>query len=233
MTFEGGPLVAGNLEELQQFTHAGGVVHALAHLRENLFTRKHVKFRLAEIPGGHRRLCRSDRVDEVPERFEKRVGVVVARIGGVETGTPGPVNSLAVGERARGIGRTVDAVGADARRDDESKRETSCRRRQGELLIPTAAARAPHTDRRLAARDDAERAPGTCRGGDVADMPPGRLTRVADKRRIEHHRYPIVPASASAAPLMVSRRLPITCVTAPARRDRPASVFPALARPAA
>ena len=34
---ERGPLVARHLENLQQFAHAGGMVHPLAHERENLF----------------------------------------------------------------------------------------------------------------------------------------------------------------------------------------------------
>ena len=36
-------LVAGNLEDLKQLAHAGGMVHPLAHQRENLITRKHVE----------------------------------------------------------------------------------------------------------------------------------------------------------------------------------------------
>ena len=34
---ERGPIVARHLENLQQFAHAGGMVHPLAHERENLF----------------------------------------------------------------------------------------------------------------------------------------------------------------------------------------------------
>ena len=35
------PLVARDLEELQELAHAGRMVHAFAHQRENLITRKH------------------------------------------------------------------------------------------------------------------------------------------------------------------------------------------------
>ena len=35
------PLVARDLEDLQEFPHCGGVVHALAHERENLIARGH------------------------------------------------------------------------------------------------------------------------------------------------------------------------------------------------
>jgi hypothetical protein len=38
---EGGALFARNLEELQQLARAGRVVHPVAHLREDIFGRKH------------------------------------------------------------------------------------------------------------------------------------------------------------------------------------------------
>ena len=40
---ERGALVARNLQELEEFAHAGGMVHPLAHERENLVARKHVR----------------------------------------------------------------------------------------------------------------------------------------------------------------------------------------------
>ena len=48
------------LQVLEELAHAGGMMDTLAHQREHLITRKHLNFRLTELPAGRRRWCRSD-----------------------------------------------------------------------------------------------------------------------------------------------------------------------------
>src|SRR5262245_7740757 len=98
-------------------------------------------------------------VNEIAERVEKRVGVVVREeCLRRQAGRSGPLHRRIVGERASGVGRPVDAVRSDT---GDGHWRFGARQRFGdgedELLITSAfsAPRDPH--RRFPARHDAGR----------------------------------------------------------------------------
>ena len=77
--------------------------------------------------------------DQIAEFLEKRVRIVVPeRIGGLRIGAR---HGCAVGHRARGIGRTVRAVGARAEDENVFEPRDLDRGGEGEFLVASALAR--------------------------------------------------------------------------------------------
>src|SRR5262245_3050348 len=150
-------LVARHLQGLEEFPHTGGMVHAVTHEREHLITRKH-RFlgyqnylQVADV--GTRRTG----VNEVAERVEERVGIVVEqkRIE-CEAGRRRAMDRSLIRDRSGSVSRAVDAVSAGARqRDRRSDAAEQFRSGEREFLI---AAALPFTDDlygRLSGRHDA------------------------------------------------------------------------------
>ncbi len=104
------------------------------------------------------------RLDQAAHRIEEVVRVVVRekRRRLADAGGARALQRRRIDHAARGVGRTVDAIGPDARRDDERRAARRRRRepldqRQRELLIPAAAPAARDAHRRLSRRNHAAR----------------------------------------------------------------------------
>jgi len=98
-------------------------------------------------------------VDEIAQRVEKRVGIVVGQEAARrKAGGRGPVDRGRIGDRAGRVGRTVDAVGAgtgDDRGSAGGGQELGGRQRK--FLIAAPFALSGDANRRFAAGDDAGR----------------------------------------------------------------------------
>src|SRR5690606_19114638 len=96
--------------------------------------------------------------DQDAESIEQRVGVVVVERALHDAGRVRAERSkgVAVDEGPGGVGRTVDAIGAETRERGRGGVSERCERGERKFLVPSAAALPPHVDRRLATRDQAQ-----------------------------------------------------------------------------
>ncbi len=90
--------------------------------------------------------------DEIVQTVEEDVGVVVVEIAaGIEAGRRRACGRRRVDDRAGGVGRTVDAIGADAGGDHLFAERVQVRQhRERKLLVAAASAGSRHRHRGLA-----------------------------------------------------------------------------------
>ena len=142
----------GILSSWSSSRDAGGMVHPLAHQRENLVARKHVveyyALRREAISGGRRRWCRSGRCwIRSPSAREKRVGVVVVekRRGGDRPAAPRArrASSNRRWRRRRRSGRRCRRCRRWPAPSAPPTPASASARRERELLIAAASSRRP------------------------------------------------------------------------------------------
>src|SRR5512143_660170 len=107
--------------------------------------------------------------DQVSQRLEERVGVVVLQMcAGVEPKGRGARDGGSVGVRTRGVGGSVDPVRSRGQDGHRSLAGQFHRRGEGELLVPPPLAAAAHAHRRLPAGDHHD---GVSRGTRLCRLP--------------------------------------------------------------